>query len=382
MGEEKNRIGGCSSMAAKLREIIETMNQFASPDLAEGWDRIGLFLGDPEQEIKKIHLALGISCSVMQEAIQDQADLIITHHPLWLQAPSYFSEDTFFGKIVTEAIRNRVAVFSAHTNLDACKDGVNDTLASLLGLEKIETLESAAKEWLKLAVFVPESHLEKVRDAISEAGAGKMGLYSHCSFAAPGIGTFLPLQGAHPAIGKVGEVEKVAEAKLEVILSSDQKEQVLKAMIESHPYEEIAYDLYLLANQISSEESLGLGRIGELKKEMTLEKFLEYVKTKLEISHLRFCGNPSHKIKKIAVCGGSGMSLWQEAKCKGAEVFLTGDIKHHDAEDALAAGLSLVDAGHYSSEKCILPVLKNILETKLSLKVQLSKSEKEVFQFR
>lgn len=369
-------------MAAKLRDIIEAMNRFAPPDLAESWDQIGLFLGDPEQEIKKIQLALGISDSVLQEAIQNQADLIITHHPLWLKVPTHFSEDTFFGKIVAEAIRNRVAIFSAHTNLDACKDGVNDTLASLLKLEKVETLESVQREWLKLAIFVPESHLDRVREAIGEAGAGKIGLYSHCSFSTSGTGAFLPLEGAQPAIGKVGELEKVAEAKLEVIFSSDQKDLILQAMMDSHPYEEVAYDLYRLENRISSSDSLGLGRIGELKEEVTLNQFVENIKEKLDIANLRFCGNLSGKIKKVAVCGGSGMSLWQEAQRKGADVFLTGDIKHHDAEDALAAGLSLIDAGHYSSEKCILPVLKNLLESKWSVEVQISKREKEVFQFR
>lgn len=369
-------------MAAKLKDVIKIMNQFAPPDLAESWDQIGLFLGDPEQEVKKIQLALGISDSVVEEAIQNQADLIITHHPLWLKVPTHFSENTFYGKIVAEAIRNRIAIFSAHTNLDACKDGVNDTLASLLELEKVEALESAPKEWFKLAVFVPESHLGEVREAVGEAGAGKIGQYSHCSFSASGTGAFLPLEGAHPAIGKVGELEKVAEAKLEVIISADQKDSVLQALMVSHPYEEVAYDLYRLENQISSEESLGLGRIGELKKEVTLEEFSEYVKEKLEISHLRFCGDSSKKIKKVALCGGSGMSLWQEAQRKGADVFLTGDIKHHDAEDALTAGLSLVDAGHYSSEKSVLPMLKNVLESKLSLEVQVSKTEKEVFQFR
>jgi len=150
-------------MAAKLRDIMETMNRFASPDLAESWDQIGLFLGDPEQEIKKIQLALGISDSVLQEAIQNHADLFIIHHPLWLKVPTRFSEDTFYGKIVAEAIRNRMAIFSAHTNLDACREGVNDTLASLLELEKVEVLESVPKDWLELAVFVPESHVNKVR---------------------------------------------------------------------------------------------------------------------------------------------------------------------------------------------------------------------------
>lgn len=369
-------------MAAKLRDIIEAMNRFASPDLAESWDQIGLFLGNPEQEIKKVQLALGISDSVVQEAIREKADLIITHHPLWLKVPAHFSEDTFYGKIVADAIRNQIAVFAAHTNLDACKNGVNDVLASLLELENSEPLEPISKEWLKLVVFVPESHLGQVRDGIGEAGAGKIGPYSHCSFSVSGTGAFLPLEGAQPAIGRVGELEKVAEGRLEVILAADQKEAVLQAMKNSHPYEEVAYDLYPLKNQIFSEESVGLGRIGNLKEEMSVEQFSEYVKERLQISHLRFCGDPTKKVKKVAVCGGSGMSLWKEARQKGAEVFLTGDIKHHDAEDALAAGLSLVDAGHYGSEKCILPVLKSLLEEQWSLEVQISEAEKEVFQFR
>lgn len=367
-------------MAVTIRQIAEAMEKFTPARLAEPWDQIGLFLGSPDQEVKKVRLALGVSPEVVTEAAADQVDLLITHHPIWLKPPTFFSETTVEGKMMATLIRNRIGLFSAHTNLDACRGGVNDALADLLNLEEVKPLSQVQEEWLKLTVFVPMDHLEKVRQAIGDTGAGMIGDYSHCSFYSQGTGSFLPLEGANPAIGSVGKAEEVSEARLESIFPAKDAGKIVTAMIEAHPYEEVAYDLVLLKNKMNSDE--GIGRTGILSRVMTLGEFADVVKAKLSLLGLRVYGDLDKKIKKVALCGGSGMSLLSDAIKSGSDVYLTGDIKHHDAEEALANGVALIDGGHYGTERGILPVLAKLLEEEFDIEVSVSKAERELFQYR
>jgi len=367
-------------MAVTIGRIMKEMEAFAPSGLAESWDKVGLFLGSSGQEVKRVLISLGVSEEVVCEGIEKKVDLILTHHPFWLSPPTYLSEETRQGKMVAQLIRNRIGVFSAHTNLDACRGGVNDGLAALLDLKEVKILEPIQEKWQKLVVFVPEEAADKVGQAMGDAGAGKLGNYSHCSFSSEGAGRFLPLDGAAPAFGKVGTLEEVREVRIEALVLKERLSEILSAVRAAHPYEEVAYDVYPLDTPIVS--SAGIGRIGCLETPMTLVECVNFIKERLALPGVRFCGVGTEKIQKIALCGGAGMSFWKAATNAGADVFLTGDIRHHDAEEALASGLSLIDGGHYGTEKCVLSILaEKIQKIDSTLEVVISQQEKEIFQF-
>ena len=367
-------------MSIRIKDVKKILDEWAAPTLAEPWDQIGLFLGDPEQEVRRIKVALGVSPEVVKEAIDSKADLLVTHHPLWMSPPMKLSEDQPIGKMVADLIRHNIGVLSAHTNLDACKEGVNDNLANILELREVTPLiPQIQSNWLKLAVFVPETDADLLQNALGDAGAGQFKNYSHCAFSTLGEGTFLPLTGAKPAIGEIGKLEKVNEARIEAIVSRENLSPVLASMLAAHPYEEVVYDLIPLENQTGGNE--GLGRVGNLQTEMTLGEFADFVKTKLNLQGVRFCGEPTTKIRKVALCGGSGMSLLKEALRSGADVYLTGDIKHHDAEEALQNGICLVDGGHFGTENHILSVVVERLQKETNCSVDICSGESEIFKF-
>ena len=367
-------------MVVRVKDVEKLLEKMAPPQLAESWDAVGLFFGDQEREIKKIQVSLGISPEVIEEAIENGADMIVSHHPIWLKSPLVFTEETSQGKMVAQLIRNEISVLSAHTNLDSCLGGVNDALVALLDLQEVTPLKEVTEEWLKLVVFVPLTHMESVKDVLGDAGAGQIGNYSHCSFFTQGEGSFLPLDGANPTIGVLGKTEVVSEARLEVVLAASSLKLVLEKLKEVHPYEEVAYDLYPLKNKIPSP--IGMGRVGVLKNKIKLGDFAKVVKEKLNLPGLRFCGDIEQEIQKVALCGGAGMSLVQYAKNAKVDVFLTGDIKHHEAEEAMLNGVALIDGGHFGTEKVILPILVNYLEQVGKIEVYQSQGEKEIFKFK
>ncbi len=376
----KGRVGRGEEMVVRVKDVEKLLEKMAPPQLAESWDAVGLFFGDKEREIKKIQVSLGISPEVIEEAIENGADMIVSHHPIWLKSPLVFTEETSQGKMVAQLIRNEISVLSAHTNLDSCLGGVNDALVALLDLQEVTPLKEVTEEWLKLVVFVPLTHMESVKDVLGDAGAGQIGNYSHCSFFTQGEGSFLPLDGANPTIGVVGKTEVVSEARLEVVLAASSLKLVLEKLKEVHPYEEVAYDLYPLKNKIPSP--IGMGRVGVLKNKIKLGDFAKVVKEKLNLPGLRFCGDIEQEIQKVALCGGAGMSLVQYAKNAKVDVFLTGDIKHHEAEEAMLNGVALIDGGHFGTEKVILPILVNYLEQVGKIEVYQSQGEKEIFKFK
>ena len=366
-------------MVVRVKDVEKLLEKMAPTRLAESWDAVGLFFGEKEREVRKIQVSLGVSPEVIEEAIANRADLIVSHHPIWLKPPLIFTEDTAQGKMVAQLIRNRISVLSAHTNLDSCVGGVNDILASLLNLQEVMPLKEIKEDWLKLVVFVPLTHIEIVKNVLGDAGAGQIGNYSHCSFVSQGEGSFLPLQGASPYHGVVGEAENVLEGRLEVVLASSSLNLVLEKLKKAHPYEEVAYDLYPIANYIPS--SIGLGRVGILENKIKLGDFVKVVKEKLDLPGLRYCGDLEKEIQKVALCGGAGMSLFQYAKNVQADIYLTGDVKHHEAEEALLNGVALIDGGHFGTEKAILPILVNYLKKVGEIEVYQSRSEKEIFKF-
>jgi dinuclear metal center YbgI/SA1388 family protein len=272
--------------------------------------------------------------------------------------------DTPQGRILEKLIKHDIAVYAAHTNLDVTSGGVNDLLAEALGLENVELLVPTSEMKLKkLVVFVPKTHSEQVREAIGNAGAGAIGNYSHCSFSSEGTGYFLPGENTNPFIGRAGEIEAVKEERLETIFPEVLEKKVLSALIKAHPYEEVAYDIYPLSNK---GEALGLGKIGTVP-EMSLKDFSNHVKKVFGLSGVRVVGDLQASIKKVAVLGGDGNKYWNQAKFKGADVYVTGDMYYHVAHDASAAGLNIVDPGHHI-ESVMKQGVTNVLVEKCAKK--------------
>ncbi len=339
-------------MSVKCQVIIDAMDKLAPRSLAESWDNVGLLVGSPTQTINKILITLDVTKAVVDQAVKDDVDLIITHHPVIFKSISAIRTDLPQGQILASLLKANIGVYATHTNLDIASGGVNDVLAAALHLCDVEPLAISSIEKLcKLVVFVPETHVKILGEAIMAAGAGHIGNYSHCSFTTGGIGTFLPLEGSNPFIGNAGTLESVKESRLETIMPENISKSVIKAMLKVHPYEEVAYDIYQLMN---SGERLGLGRVGKLVTPMLLADFASQVKTALGIHSVNVVGACDTLVKKVAVCGGAGASLLHKAAFAGADVLVTGDVKYHEGQDAVAIGMAMIDAGHFATEQPVL----------------------------
>jgi dinuclear metal center YbgI/SA1388 family protein len=343
--------------------IISLLESFAPKKLAVEGDPIGLQVGSLNKPVHKVMIALDVLESVVDEAIQEEIDLIIAHHPLLYRPLKKIDTAAPQGRVIEKLIKNDITVYAAHTNLDVTASGVNDWLSSALQLQQTEVLSPTYEEQIiKLSVFVPSTHAEAVRQAIGNAGAGHIGNYSNCTFSSNGMGTFMPLEGTNPYLGEKDKLEKAEEVKIESILPLKLQHQVISAMKKAHPYEEVAYDLLPLLNKGSE---LGIGKIGLLEKEMNIEEFVEHVKKAFAIKNVRVIKGHDHSIKKVAVVGGDGNKYIFPAARKGADVLVTGDIYYHNAHDAQAEGLTIVDAGHHI-EKIMKKELKLVLENELA----------------
>ncbi|MFZ5651924.1 MAG: Nif3-like dinuclear metal center hexameric protein [Bacillota bacterium] len=345
-------------MQAKCREIFQMIEEIAPPDLAEDWDNCGIQAGDPEKSVERVLLALDMDETVLSEAEERGAGLVVTHHPLIFKGIKQLREDRPQGRLLARIIRSGITVYSAHTNLDSAGDGVSAVLAEKLGLNNTGVLRPGDEKYLKLAVFVPVDDCDRVREAIAGAGAGWIGNYSDCTFMVRGTGTFRPREGTNPYIGSTGQLEKVDEIKLETIVPARLAGRVIKAMLEAHPYEEVAYDLYPLEKRPVNS---GIGRVGRLKEPVTLEELARRAKEALGVAAVRLGGPPGDIVRTVAVCGGSGGDFWPLAKAAGADALVTGDISYHTARDMLAAGIGFVDAGHYGTERVVLEPLARSL---------------------
>lgn len=344
----------------RLQDLIGLLNSHYPQRLAEDWDNVGLQVGDPKQQISKIMIALDPTTDTIQSAIDQQCQVLVTHHPLIFKPLKKISADTETGQILFQAIRNNLAILSVHTNLDHATDGLNDWLANTLQINQPTPLLLPKEgDLIKLAVFVPAEAIGAVETALFNAGAGHIGRYDHCSFQSDGVGTFRAQQGCTPHIGSVGKDERTAEIKLETIITRAAVNTVVAKMIKAHPYEEVAYDLIPLNNRPTN---IGLGRIGTISTPKRLSDFASDCKQQLCCSGLRIVGDPETTIGKVAVCGGSGAMLIREAARQGADVLVTGDIKYHEAQTALALGLALIDAGHFATEQLMAKELAKKLE--------------------
>ncbi|MBM7614626.1 Nif3-like dinuclear metal center hexameric protein [Alkaliphilus hydrothermalis] len=335
-------------MAERVKDIIQIIENLAPKSAAESWDKVGLQVGSPQDTIKKVLVCLDVTDDVMEEAIENEVNLIISHHPFLFKPLKHILKEDSKGKIVYQAIKNNIALYCCHTNIDVVMGGLNDQVAMKLGLSNIKILQvTGQQEYYKIVVFVPEGYEEKVATALAETGAGHIGNYSHCSFRSDGTGTFMPLEGTDPFIGNIGELEKVKEIRLETIIKKEDLSKSLKSMMEAHPYEEVAYDVYPLIN---AEANRGIGRVGVLDNPLQLSILIEDVKKILDIDKVKFCGDVNHQIEKVAVVNGSGADLIFDAIGAKCDCLITGDLKYHEAQIALENGLNVIDAGHFETE--------------------------------
>ncbi|NED96563.1 Nif3-like dinuclear metal center hexameric protein [Phytoactinopolyspora alkaliphila] len=335
----------------QLADVIAILEAHYPPSSAESWDAVGLACGDPAADVRRVLFAVDPVEAVAEEAIQWGADLIVTHHPLFLRGVHGVPATTPKGRLVHRLISHGVALYTAHTNADSAGDGVNDALAGALGLRGLRPLNPHAGEQLdKLVVFVPEPDTARVLDALTAAGAGVIGDYERCAWMTSGTGTFRPGPGANPTIGEVGAVEEVPEHRVEMVMPRGSRTGVVAALIEAHPYEEPAYDLYELA---TLPAGTGLGRIGALDEPETLRSFTRRVAAALPatVGGVRAAGDPERLVRTVAVCGGAGDSLLDTARRAGVDVYVTGDLRHHPVSESLDnGGPALVDVAHWAGE--------------------------------
>ncbi|RQD76231.1 MAG: Nif3-like dinuclear metal center hexameric protein, partial [Candidatus Syntrophonatronum acetioxidans] len=265
--------------------------------------------------------------------------------------------------LICDTVKKDITVYSPHTNLDIAEEGVNKRLADLLRLEKQRVLKPTYREKIyKIVVFIPEGYEDKVKKAMTEKGAGWFGNYSHCTFSLEGRGAFKPLEGTDPFRGEKGMVKEVSEVRLETAVTEGKKEEVIESMLKAHPYAEVAYDLYPLENRW---KTFGLGITGSLPQEKNLGELVKDLKERLGIDRVKVVGAGTSTVKKVALCGGSGGDLVEKAASEGADLFITGDLKYHQAQEARGLGLSVIDAGHDSLEKVIVPYLVEFLKDRL-----------------
>lgn len=344
----------------QIKEIVKVIETFAPPALQESYDNAGLIVGDAEHSVSAALITVDVTEKIIDEAIDKGAGLIISHHPVIFGGLKKLTGRTYVERIVLKAIKNDIALFSAHTNLDKAWGGVNFKVAERLGLENVRILMPEEKQLLKLVYFVPEDQAEATRKAIFEAGAGCIGEYDECSYNLEGTGTFRAGDTANPYVGEKGARHYEKEVRIETILPGYQKARVLSALFNAHPYEEVAYDLYPLENKF---DRAGLGVIGDLSKPVDERSFLNTLKEKFEASGIRYTALRNKQVQKIAICGGSGASFLGAAIGQKADVFVSADFKYHQFFDA-DGKIVIADVGHYETEQVTKELFYDLLSKK------------------
>lgn len=357
-------------MNLSIYDLTNALETIAPLQLQESYDNSGLIFGDKTESVSSALLTLDCTEEVVDEAIAVGAGIIIAHHPILFSGVKKWGNQ-YHHRAVIKAIKNNIAIYACHTNLDnVLYSGVNTKIAEKLGLVNCKILKPQTDGLLKLATFVPIAHIDELSKALFNAGCGNIGLYDSCSYRTGGIGTFRALEGSNPFVGKPGEVHKEEEYKLEVILPADKKNQVIAALKEVHPYEEVAYDLIPLLNE---NPMVGSGLIGELKEEVNALEFLQQIKRDFNAHGIRYTNITKEKVKRIALCGGSGSFLLNNAIAQKADMFITGDFKYHQFFDS-DGQIIIADIGHYESEQFTPEIFATILNQKFpTFAVHLSK---------
>ncbi|NDV82598.1 Nif3-like dinuclear metal center hexameric protein [Bacteroides sp. 51] len=342
----------------KIKEIVSALERFAPLPLQDGFDNAGLQIGLTDAETTGALLCLDVTEAVVDEAIALGCNLIISHHPLIFKGYKSFTGKDYVERCIMKAIKNDMVIYSAHTNLDNAQGGVNYKIAEKIGLKNLRFLSEKEDMLLKLVTFVPESHVEVVREALFNAGCGHIGNYDSCSYSVKGEGTFRAGEGTNPYCGKVGELHQETELRIETILPSFKKSAAVKALMNAHPYEEPAFDIYPLKN---SWAQAGSGIVGELEVAETELDFLKRIKKTFEVGCLKHNKLSGRLIQKVALCGGSGAFLLPNAIAADADVFITGEMKYHEYFGH-ESGILIAEIGHYESEQYTKEIFYSIIE--------------------
>lgn len=345
----------------KISQIISKLEKFAPPSLQESYDNSGLLVGDKNNEVTSVLLTLDITEDVVEEAKSKNCNLIIAHHPIIFSGLKTLTGNTYIERTVIKAIQNNIALYAIHTNLDNVINGVNKKFANKIGLTNTKILSPKKNTLKKLTTYVPLVNTDDILEALAAAGAGNIGEYENCSFQHTGIGTFKPTKNANPHIGEAEKLEHVQENKIEVIVPEYAVSNVLKALNESHPYEEVAYYLSPLEN---INQEIGSGMLGELSTEMDSNAFLSHLKSSLNLDVIKFTPF-NEKIQKVAICGGSGRFLLNNAISSGADAFVSADFKYHEYFDA-ENKIMICDIGHYESEVATKELFYEVLSENMS----------------
>lgn len=383
--------GGRRVVTDRVGDWVELVHDRYPPAHAAGWDNVGLQVGDPDWPVERVLIALDVTSDVIGEAASavaaDRSDspvdtsgaasgdtaedgtastLVLAHHPLLFDPIERLTPDSASGKIALAAAQARVAVLAAHTNLDVAVDGAgtSDPVMRVLGIDDARPLTSETREAgeVKLVTFVPHEHVDAVLDGLAAAGAGVIGDYERCSFRVEGTGTFRPNRAASPHTGEVEEDNEVAEARIEMVVPHHRLGAARRALDRAHPYEEVAVDIYPLV----AGGRVGFGRVGNLSGPRRLADVADTIRGQLPAPHLRYAGDPDREVTRLACVGGAGAALIPAARAAGAEVLVTGDLKHHTVLDAREMGLALIDAGHHATEVAALPAWIDRLRTDAS----------------
>ncbi|MFD2999106.1 Nif3-like dinuclear metal center hexameric protein [Pontibacter toksunensis] len=346
----------------RIKDITNLLENLAPLRYQESYDNAGLQTGDAQAEVKGVLLTLDCTEEVIEEALQKGCNFIVAHHPVIFKGLKQLTGGNYVERTILKAIRNDVAIYASHTNLDNVVHGVNTRIAEKLELQQQRILVNKPQTLMQLVAFVPVESTEEVLQALHTAGAGNIGEYSNCSFQVRGKGRFQPSEKANPTIGEPGKPEEVQENRIEVIFPANLQSRVMAALQKAHPYEEVAHYLYGLENQ---NQEVGIGIIGELAEEMAEATFLAYLKEKMQLQGLRYTTIGDKRIKRVAVCGGAGSFLIKDAIQQGADALVTGDVKYHEFFDA-ESQLMIADIGHYESEVFTKEIFYDAISKKFS----------------
>lgn len=340
----------------KINQLLNIINTHVPLNTAESWDNVGLLIGDNDSEITGILTGLDCTEEVVDEAISKKCNTIICHHPLIFKGVKQIVEQDGYGAIIRKLIEHQINLIALHTNLDVYPSGVNAMLANHLKLQQQRILNPETIHYYKVHVFIPQTHLETFKNNLSQHGLAQEGEYEYCFFESSGTGQFKPVGNAQPYLGDVGKIEHVEEYKVEFMINKHQRQTAQQLVEKYHPYETPVYDFI----KMEKTADYGLGMIGELEESMSVQEFVDHAKDALKMPSVRFVGDNKQQIKKVAIIGGSGIGFEYQAAQQGADIFVTGDIKHHDALNAKIAGVNLLDINHYS-EYVMKQGLKDLL---------------------
>jgi len=346
----------------KIIQIIQFLEGIAALSLQENYDNAGLIIGSNETECTGVITSLDVTEAVIEEAVRRNCNLVVAHHPVIFRGIKKLNGKNYVERTVISAIKNDIAIYAIHTNLDNIAEGVNKKIAEKLILQNIKVLLPKEGTLQKLVTFSPVKNAEEVRSALFKAGAGAIGKYDECSFNVEETGTFKAGEGSHPFVGEVGTRHQENEVRIEVIFPSFLQKKILKSLKESHPYEEVAYYIHALENV---QENVGSGLIGELRQPLSEKELLQTLKKEFKLSVVKHTGYRNEPIRKIATCGGAGIFLLPNAVAAGADAYITSDIKYHEFFDA-DNRIFLTDIGHYESEQFTVELLTELLQGKFS----------------